>query len=228
MEKILIVEDDVNLGTTLSGALELQGYEVLYLTCVDNAMDEIQSFQPDLIVLDVMLNGRMDGFELGRLIRSSQNTPVLFTTSRDGTQDLQEGFSISNTDYIRKPYKFVEVKLRMDNLLALTKKEKIINEFFQIGSFCFKPKEQLLGYECENIHLNNHESEVLKLLCGNTDKFIPREIIISSVWNEADVKLKEGSLNNTLTRLRSYLKADKNISVQSRIGLGVKLVLTNK
>ena len=228
MYKILIVEDDVNLGIPLTGALEMQGYKVLYLTNGEQVIEEFLRFKPDIVILDIILNGLLDGFEIGELIRGKKDTPILFTTSRDGNEDFWAGFSIENTDYARKPYRLMEVMMRISNLLSRQNKTAANPEIFKIGHFCFSPEEQSLKYEYEEIHLNNHESAVLGLLCKNMGTFISREKIIEQVWHEQDAKLKEGSLNNILTNIRRYLNRDDSIGLESKIGLGVKLILNAK
>ncbi len=225
MKRILLVEDDVNLGTTLAGALEMQDYQVEYLTNDKKALEKFQEFKPDIVILDVMLNGVLDGFEIAKLIRLENNTPILFTTSRDENIDFKTGLSIGNSDYVRKPYKLMEVEMRLANLLDLNEKTRKKVEPISIGHFRFLPDEQSLIYEFDKIRLNNYESAVLALLCKNTDKYLSREDIIKSVWNENNAKLKDGSLNNTITRLRKYLNQDKTVKLESRIGLGVKMTI---
>jgi two-component system, OmpR family, response regulator TrcR len=227
MKRILIVEDNVNLGVPLSGTLEMQNYQVLYLTCGDKVMEELHQFNPDIIIMDIMLNGVLDGFEIGKQIRAEKETPILFTTSRDGNDDFKQGFSIENTDYVRKPYRLMEVLLRLNNLLALQEKNTKPDAIFHIGHFSFFPVEQSLKYEYEKIHLNNYESAVLALLCKNIDVFVSRAKIIEQVWNEKDSKLKEGSLNNVLTNLRKYLNQDSNIVLETKVRLGVKLTFND-
>ena len=195
MKRILIVEDDVNLGTTLAGALETLDYEVLYLIHGEGIMDEFRKFKPDLVILDVMLNGALDGFDIARLIRLESNTPILFTTSRDENIDFKTGLSIGNSDYVRKPYKLMEVEMRLANLLDLNEKTTKKVEPISIGHFRFLLEEQSLVYEYAKIHLNKYESAVLALLCKNTDKYLSREDIIKSVWNENNSKLKELATN---------------------------------
>ena len=225
MKKALILEDDINLGTTLAGALEMQDYNVLYLTCIENALNEIRLFSPDIIILDVMLNGSIDGFELARQIRIEKDTPILFTTSKDGSNDLLEGFSIPNTDYIRKPYKHVEVTMRMDNLLAIHSNKKRNSSAIQIGSFCFNPNEQSLKFESDEIHLSTSEASLLSLLHANIGLFVKRDVIAKAIWNEDDSKLRGSTLNNIISNLRKYLRKDDKIILESRLGLGLKLIL---
>ena len=228
MKKALILEDDVNLGTTLAGALEMDDYNVLYLTCIENALNEIRLFSPDIIILDVMLNGSIDGFELARQIRMEKATPILFTTSKDGANDLLEGFSIRNTDYIRKPYKHVEVTLRMNNLLAIHSNTACNSSAIQIGSFCFNTNEQLLKFELDEIQLSSSETSLMNLLCDNIGKFIKRDVIVKAIWNEDDSKLKESTLNNIISNLRKYLRRDNTIILETRLGLGIRLIQERK
>jgi two-component system response regulator MtrA len=222
MKRILIVEDDVNLGTPLAGALQMQDFEVEYLTNDEQVMEKFHDFKPDIVILDVMLNGILDGFEIGKLIRRESNTPILFTTSRDGNEDFKTGLSIENSDYVRKPYKLMEVTMRLNNLLSLNEKT---HEPIHIGNFSFLPEEQSLKFEYEKIHLNNYETAVLALLCKNTNNFVGRDKIIETVWNEKDPNLKEASLNNILTKLRKNLSQDANVTLETKIKLGVRLTV---
>jgi DNA-binding response OmpR family regulator len=228
MYKILLVEDDVNLGVPLSGVLEMQGYQVLYLTNGDGVMNELQEFKPHVVILDVLLNGILDGFEIGRVIRADNDIPILFTTSLDGNDDLKAGFSIGNTDYVRKPYRLMEVLLRINNLLSNHENLTKSKDIFQLGLFSFFPIEQSLRYDYEEIHLNNYESAVLALLCNNMDEFVPKSKIIETVWHEKQSKLKEGSLNNILTIIRKYLNKEDSIILETKIKLGVKLSVKKK
>ncbi|MEI6755220.1 MAG: response regulator transcription factor [Paludibacter sp.] len=225
MKRILLVEDDVNLGTTLAGALETLDYEVCYLIHGEGVMDKYHDFKPDLVILDIMLNSVLDGFEIARLIRLENDLPILFTTSRDGNEDFRVGLSIENSDYVRKPYKLMEVTMRLAKLLSLNEKTAKRTEIISIGHFRFIPEEQSLVYEFDKIHLNNYESAVLALLSKSINEYLSREDIIKSVWNVKDPKIKDGSLNNVLTRLRKYMNQDNNVNLESKIGLGVKITI---
>lgn len=221
MQKILIIEDDLNIGTALTGAIERQGTKVHYLTSGSKALEEFDNFSPDVVILDVNLNEKEDGFEIGRKIRYKSNVPIIFTTSREETVDLLEGFSIPNTDYIRKPYRMTEVLLRIQKFgykEPQTKKETI-----NISQYNFCPSEQLLQFNCEKIHLNNYETAVLTLLCRHRNAYITREELIKQVWGETQTGLKAASLNNTLSRLKKHLDKDKQLQIASVIKLGVKL-----
>jgi len=226
MKKVLIIEDDVNLGTPLAGALEMHNYQVLYIANADKAMEDLSHFEPDIVLLDIILNGELNGLEIANKIRTINNTPILFTTARDGNEDFKQAFSISNTDYVRKPYRLIEVLLRIEKLLSNQIQTNKYKKQYPIGSFTFFPEEQMIKHQSEKIHLTNYESAVFSVLCQNMDSFVSRKIIIESVWHEEESKLKEGSLNNIISTLRKHLSKDSTITLESKIKLGIKLTLT--
>ena len=222
MTKILMIEDDINLGTTLMGALEMMDYKVHHIFNGDAVVKELTEFQPELILLDVNLNTRLDGFEIGKLIREKYQTPIIFTTSRDESEDFKTGLSIANTDYVRKPYRIMEIEMRIKNLLSKqTTDEK--GSTFQFGDFSFYPAEQSIKYESTKFHLNNYETGVLNLLCQNKNTFVSKQKIIQLIWNCDQPKLKTAALDNVLSSLRKYLKPGTSIELECRVGLGVKL-----
>jgi len=224
MYKILIVEDDINLVTVVAGALEMNGFKVKYLTSGKKLHETISDFHPDVIMLDVMLGEEPDGFELARQIRENSCMPLIFATSRDDNEDIEKGFSLTETDYIRKPYKVSEVLARVNNVLKRVK--TVPNDApVHLGNFWFYPQERSLKYECDHIRLNNMENEVLQLLYRHLGQFVSRDEIVKHVWGNEDLKLKEGSLNNTLSRLRKYLDKDTRVAIVTRSTLGVKLVI---
>jgi DNA-binding response OmpR family regulator len=219
MYKVLLIEDDLNLGTTLRGALEERAYSVKYLPGGATALKELISFKPDIVLLDVNLNEELDGFAISRKIRELSDVPLLFTTSRDENSDFDQAFSIPNTDYVRKPYRLAEVLKRIEKLVV---KDAAV-QCFEIGSLRFYPDQHKLEVEGEEVYLNNYASEVLMLLCKNKDNFISRDTIIETVWKTRDTRLKEGSLNNNVTVLRKYLERDPSLILESKIKLGLRL-----
>jgi two-component system, OmpR family, response regulator TrcR len=221
MEKILIIEDDVNLGTTLVGVLESHNYIAKLLTGGSTVMQTIKEFQPKVILLDVILNEKLDGFEVAQRIRTKYLIPIIFTTSREGNDDLITGFSINNTDYVRKPYRIVEVMKRIEKMLQQTQ----TTQSFKLGKYTFVPGERALKFACDNINLNNLESAVLTVLCENPSIFMSRAEIIQKVWKQPDPKIKDRSLNNVLSSLRRHLQKDNLIEIECKSRLGVRIVI---
>ncbi|MEA4981283.1 MAG: response regulator transcription factor [Paludibacter sp.] len=224
MKKILVVEDDLNLGTALVGFLEMQKYEVLYVSNGDEAIAEFQRFVPDLVTLDVMLNCSIDGFGIAKQIRKFSNTPIIFTTSRDGNEDYETGFGIENSDYVRKPYRLVELMLRINKMVeAEMISSSVVDNQFRIGRFKFYPDEQSLKFDKGDIHLNHLDTVVLALLCRNKGNFMTREEIIKIVWQVNEPALKEAALYNSISRLKKYLYNDDQVKIENKIRLGIRL-----
>lgn len=221
MQKILLIEDDVNLGTTLTGALEEKGYKLRYLQSGNKLKNEIADFTPDIILLDVNLNEKEDGFDLAHSIRQICDVPVIFTTSRSENDDIEQAFSISNADYIRKPFRLAEVLKRVERMLQPKGKPEI----FRIGIFSFVLSENCLKQETTVKQLNHYESEVLKELCAHVGQYVNRSVLIEKIWKVNDPKLKEGSLNNIVSSLRKHLEVDPHVQIESKIKLGIKLTV---
>lgn len=219
MYKVLLIEDDLNLGTTLRGALEERKFSVRYLSGGTNVMKEFADFQPDIVLLDVNLNEELDGFAISRKIREVSPVPLLFTTSRDENTDFDQAFSIPNTDYVRKPYRLAEVLKRIEKLVV----KELAAEKFDIGRYEFYPSQHKLVIQEEEIYLNNYASEVLNVLCKNGGNFVKRPLMIEAVWKTKDIRTKEGSLNNIMSMLRKYFESEEGVVLESRIKLGVRL-----
>ncbi len=223
MKKIVVVEDDVNLGTALAGFLEMQRYEVTYVSNGDEAVRTIRQTDPDLVTMDVMLNCSVDGFDISRQVRKFSNVPIIFTTSRDGNEDFETGFSIENSDYVRKPYRLVELMLRINKMVEM-EKTIIPDSQYRIGRFKFFPDEQSLKFDKGDIHLNHLDSVVLALLCRNKGNFMTREEIIKIVWQVNETSTKEAALYNSISRLKKYLYNDDQVRIENKIRLGIRLV----
>jgi DNA-binding response OmpR family regulator len=224
MKKILVVEDDLNLGTALVGFLEMQKHEVNYVNNGDEAVSEFQRFQPDLVTLDVVLNCSVDGFEIAKQIRKISDVPIIFTTSRDGNEDYETGFGITNSDYVRKPYRLVELLLRINKMIEVEMlSSAAADNHFRIGRFQFFPEEQSLKFNKGDIHLSPLDTTVLALLCRNKGKFIPREDVIRLAWQVEDTESKETALYNSISRLKKYLYNDEHVRIENKIRLGIRI-----
>lgn len=219
MYKVLLIEDDLNLGTTLRGALEERKYSVKYLSGGAHVLRAMADFNPDIVLLDVNLNEELDGFAISRKIREVSSIPLLFTTSRDENADFDQAFSIPNTDYVRKPYRLAEVLKRIEKLVV----KESSAEKFEIATSEFYPSQHKVIINNEEIYLNNYASEVLSVLCKNVGNFVKRPEMIEAVWRTKDIRTKEGSLNNIMSQLRKYFENDQRVVVESRIKLGVRL-----
>lgn len=219
MYKVLLIEEEINLGTRVADVLETHDFSVHFLTSKKDIIKDICDFQPHVIILDICMNERTDEFETAGLIRRHCNTPIIFTTAEESTSGINTAFNISNTDYIRKPYRTMEIIKRIERLLELKKADYQ----YTIGQYIFVPALRTLQHVDQIIDLNNLESAVLHILCENKCGFIHKDMIIKKVWNVNDPRIKDRSLYNILSSLRKHLHEDGSVEIESKNKLGIRL-----
>ncbi|MCD9854421.1 response regulator transcription factor [Epilithonimonas sp. JDS] len=218
--KILLVEDDADLGMVLQQYLEFSDFEVNWISnpeFIINNKKIIQDYQ--LAILDVMLPF-MDGFELSKEIRKTSDIPFLFLTAKGQSIDKILGLKLGADDYITKPCEPEELILRIKNILK--RQQNPQTEIVKIGNYSFIPSQFQLKFESETIQLTEKESELLLLLSRNNQKIINRKEILESLWGENDYFLGR-SLDVFMTRLRKYLQKDDRIKFESVRGIGFKV-----
>ncbi|MCB9190344.1 MAG: response regulator transcription factor [Flavobacteriales bacterium] len=222
--RILLVEDDENLGFVVNDLLEMEGYQVRWVTDGEAGSKTFQDFQPHLSVLDIMLP-KKDGYTLGEEIKvASPQSPLIFLTARGMEADRVKGFQAGAEDYITKPFSNQEFLLRVKAILARCYPDSDMKaqNTYHIGEFEFEPVNLLLKHQSENKQLTQKESDVLKLLCQSMGDTVKRELILSSVWGNADY-FTGRSLDVFISKLRKYLKADENIQIENVHGVGFRL-----
>lgn len=226
MKKILLVEDDSNLAFMLTDGLEGEEFEVLHFVEGEKAIKVLSDFDPDIVLLDVNIQGMMDGFDVARRIRESSQVPVIFTTSRSLIEDIQKGFQIGNVDYLKKPYGIRELVLRIHELINRYPKQHHGHKSYQIGQFFFVPSEQNLKVTEEKIRLQKNESVVLSLLCENEGLVVTKNDIIECLWDDdEDQRQKEQSMYNIISSLRNKLCVDNKIKIEAVPKVGWKLIV---
>jgi len=218
--KILLVEDDPDLGMVLKQYLEFSDFEVNWIPNPEIILKNkpiIKDYQ--LAILDVMLPF-MDGFELSKEIRKTSEIPFLFLTAKGQSIDKILGLKLGADDYITKPCEPEELILRIKNILKRQQNTK--QEIIKIGNYSFIPSQFQLIFDNEKIQLTEKESELLLLLSRNNQKIINRKEILENLWGENDYFLGR-SLDVFMTRLRKYLQKDDKIKLESVRGIGFKV-----
>jgi DNA-binding response OmpR family regulator len=219
--KILLVEDDPNLGFVIKDNLEQKGFEV---TLCENGLEGEKSFQErlyDLCILDVMMP-KQDGFTLAKHIRAkNQQVPILFVTAKSMLEDKIEGFQSGGDDYIVKPFSMEELYLRIGVFLRRSKSQ-ISNDQFKLGSYSFDFTNYTLRHASGSKILTQKEAEVLKLLCENRDRVLKREEILKAVWGNDDYFMGR-SMDVFISKLRKYLKEDSSVEIVNYHGVGFRL-----
>jgi len=222
--KILLVEDDLNLGTVVKDNLEDLGYKANL--CLDGKMG-LQSFyenKVDLCVFDVMLP-KKDGFSLAEEIRKTDaKTPIIFLTAKAMQEDRIKGFKVGADDYVTKPFSMEEFALRIEAVLKRSMdKERVEDRSeFILGHYVFSYTNLTLTYSNQVQSLTRKEAEILKLLCINQNEVLKREIVLNIVWGNDDYFLGR-SMDVFITKLRKYLKEDSRIKIVNIHGVGFKL-----
>ena len=222
--KILLVEDDPDLGMVLKQYLEFSDFEVNWIPnpeIIINNKEIIQDYQ--LAILDVMLPF-MDGFELSKEIRKTSDIPFLFLTAKGQSIDKILGLKLGADDYITKPCEPEELILRIKNILK--RQTEPVNDIVKIGKYIFMPSQFQLLIGEETTQLTEKEAELLLLLSKNNHKVINRKEILENIWGENDYFLGR-SLDVFMTRLRKYLQKDERIRFESVRGVGFKIEFPN-
>jgi DNA-binding response OmpR family regulator len=223
--KILLVEDDPNLGFVIKDNLEVKGFEV---TLCDNGVEGERMFRQkkfDLCILDVMMP-RQDGFTLAKAIREKdKQVPILFVTAKSMLEDKITGFESGGDDYIVKPFSMEELLLRINVFLRRSTPAVNHNNQFVIGNYSFDFTNYTLKHSSGNKILTQKEAEVLKLLCESQDRVLKREEILKSVWGDDDYFLGR-SMDVFISKLRKYLKEDSRVQIVNYHGVGFRLEVT--
>ena len=218
--KILLLEDDPDLGMVLKQYLEFSDFEVSWISNPEEILKDkknVENFQ--LAILDVMLPV-MDGFELSKEIRKMSNIPFLFLTAKGQSIDRILGLKLGADDYITKPCEPEELILRIKNILK--RNETSEKSAIQIGNYSFIPSQFQLIFGNESIQLTEKESELLLLLSKTNQKNINRKEILETLWGENDYFLGR-SLDVFMSRLRKYFQKDDRIKFDSIRGIGFKV-----
>lgn len=222
--KILLVEDDINLGFVIQDSLSHLNYHVHLSKDGKEGLQAFNMDKYDLCLLDVMLP-KKDGFSLAEDIRTiDKNIPIVFLTAKALAEDKVKGFKVGADDYITKPFNMDEFQLRIEAILKRSgKTEQSDNNLIAIGEFTFDTSNYKLSIKGEEDRkLTKKEAEILKLLSQQQEKVIERELILNLVWGD-DNYFNGRSLDVFITKLRKYLKADENININNIHGIGFSL-----
>lgn len=222
--RILLVEDDENLGFVVNDLLEMEGYTVRWAKDGEEGSKLFEQFQPQLSVLDIMLP-KLDGYSLGEeLKKQNPEAPIIFLTARGMESDRVKGFQAGADDYITKPFSNQEFLLRVKAILNRcysNVNQKAKNEY-QIGQFIFQPTNLVLIFGGAEKRLTQKESDVLRLLCQHEGDTVTRDLILSTAWGNVDY-FSGRSLDVFISKLRKYLKDDPNLIIENVHGVGFRL-----
>lgn len=227
MEKtrILLCEDDENLGMLLREYLQAKGYNVTLAPDGEAGYQHFSNEKFDLCILDVMMP-KKDGFTLAQDIRKVNGIiPIVFLTAKSLKEDVLEGFRIGADDYITKPFSMEEMLLRIEAIMRRIsgKKSKSGSEY-QLGTMVFDAQKQTLTSEKGTTKLTTKECELLALLVQNGNSILERNYALKTIWVE-DNYFNARSMDVYITKLRKLLKDDPNVEIINIHGKGYKLII---
>lgn len=224
--KILLAEDDENLGSLLREYLNAKDYETQLFPDGVQALEAFKKEDFDLCIIDIMMP-KMDGFTLAREVRKMNSSiPFIFLTAKSMQDDVLEGFSIGADDYITKPFSMEELLYRIKAILrrASPDEESEKNrDQYDIGKYKFDANKQILAIDGKSRKLTTKEAELLKLLCNNKNQMLDRNYALRTIW-EDDSYFNARSMDVYITKLRKYLKEDPSIQILNVHGKGYKLI----
>ena len=223
--KILLAEDDNNLGLLLRNYLNVKKYETSL--CVDGktALETFTAGQFNLCLLDIMMP-EMDGLTLAKEVRKiNPDIPIIFLTAKNQKEDIIEGFVTGADDYITKPFSMEELLYRIEAILRRTS-ETVVHkkeDKYAIGEYTFYTLKQLLSYKDQTLKLTTKESELLELLCRYKNEILERNFALKAIWID-DNYFNARSMDVYITKLRKYLKKDPSVKILNVHGKGYKLL----
>lgn len=225
-KRILLAEDDGNLGSLLRNYLQAKDYETTLFANGRTALEHFTAGMYDLCILDIMMP-EMDGLALAKAIRNIDPViPVIFLTAKNQEDDIIEGFKTGADDYITKPFNMEELLYRLEAIFRRTTgpvADVKNEELHQIGVYTFDSKRQLLNFKDQQISLTTKESELLMLLYRHRNEILERNYALKNIWID-DNYFNARSMDVYITRLRKYLKKDPEVKILNIHGKGYRLI----
>ncbi len=219
--KILLAEDDPNLGMLLVDYLQAEGFDVKLYKDGELALTAFRQNLFDLCLFDVMMP-KMNGFSLATAVRlSDKKIPIIFITAKSLKEDKLKGYDIGADDYITKPFDEEELLWKIKAVIRRLPEHttEVKAELVTIGRYVFDFKNQSLTIGTTTKRMTEKESDILNYLCQHRNKLIKREELLIALWGTNDYFLGR-SLDVFITKMRKYLQDDNSISIENVFGVG--------
>jgi two-component system, OmpR family, response regulator len=225
--KILLCEDDTNLGMVLKNYLELNDYDVTLERDGKLGLAAFQREKFDICLLDVMMPN-MDGFTLAEEIRDvNPDVPLFFLSAKTMKDDIIQGYKLGADDYITKPF---DSEVLLHKIKAILKRNEEmhreeVNAEFDLGRYHFNPRLRELIIDGKVQTLSPKENELLKMLSEYKNDLLSREIALKKIWG-SDTYFNGRSMDVYIAKLRKYLKEDPALEIVNIHGNGFRLVVS--
>lgn len=218
--KILFLEDDPLIGALVSKGLQKAGFNVQWISRLENIHQEAEAHHPDIMVFDLQIGNRNCLEEIPRLRLSHPSVPILFASSHTDGKEIVACLGIGNAGYIKKPYELEELLYHIRRWLPARK------NIISFGSYRLNPGSRELTYKNQPVAmLNPKEYDILYLLLSRRGEIVSRDELLGKVWYNPKAG---GSLNNYITYLRKYFDKDRQVVIQTVRREGYMLVVYEK
>ena len=217
--RLLVVDDDPSIRQMLLIGLRQEGYLVEIAAHGEAALDIIPSFEPHVIILDIMMPN-MDGYDLCRAILAISNAAVIMLTAKDKSADIIHGLRIGANDYLSKPFHFEELLARIE--VQLRNHFPLLSSKKSIGIFLFDEDQHLISYQDRPLHLAPKEFKLLSYFLWNPNQVLTKDAILTHVWGydfSGDVNIVEVYVRY----LRDKLEDSSHCIIQTIRGVGYRL-----
>lgn len=203
--RVLILEDETILAISMQEYLEDSGYEVEHYSNSEQAFDAIYEKPFDLLLLDVKVAGKQNGFELLESLRKEENCiPAIFITSLTDIEDLTQGYACGASDYIRKPFDLAELKLRVDQVVKLHCFSSSENLIKLAHDYTFDTSKLQLKLNDEVVSLGKTETKILELLIKHRGSVVTYEMFWEAIWGEwidpTNIRVQVGNVRKKLEK----------------------------
>jgi two-component system OmpR family response regulator len=224
--KVLLVEDDTNLGQVLKNYLELNDFVVELARDGILGLAAFRREKFDICLLDVMMPN-MDGFTLAEEIRNvDPDVPLFFLSAKSMKEDILNGYKLGADDYIAKPF---DSEVLLHKIKAILKRNTELQDKqhaqveFIVGSYHFNSKLRTLEHNGQTVTLSPKENELLLMLCEYKNDLLPRDAALKRIWG-SDTYFNGRSMDVYIAKLRKYLKEDSAVEIVNIHGNGFRLV----
>ena len=205
MPRILVIEDEPQMLLGLRDNLELEGYEVATASDGDEGLAKAASFEPDLVILDLMLP-RKNGFDVCRELRARSNaTPVVMLTARNQETDKVLGFELGADDYVTKPFSIVELLARIRAVLRRSGSRPGMADTCRIGDLDIDFRLHQARHGAERVEFTAREFELLRYFVAHVGQIVTREQILNEVWGYEDFPTTR-TIDNFVAKLRQKIE----------------------
>jgi phosphate regulon transcriptional regulator PhoB len=221
--RILIVEDEASIASTLAFNLKQDGYETLTAATGERALELARSFQPDLVLLDLMLPG-IGGLDLCRYLRRERDVPIIMVTARSSELDRVLGLELGADDYITKPFSLRELLARVRTVLRrASSRPAEETEVLEVDDVKIDRDRHRVVVRGREVPMTPREYDLLCAFLRNRGRVLSREVLLERVWGE-DAFVEPRTVDVHIRWLREKIEEDPShpVLIQTVRGVGYR------